>query len=258
VFNKYIISGSLIESYEMEIPPFIPTNKPGGRVGKNNQSLDKDMSQLYKKKAVTQARNTLRRLIESNFHSAYLFLTLTFRPTTQLDVTNFDECYEQFKNFIKRINSMLHYKKYDSMKYICITEFQDTNQRGAIHYHVLCDLSSEISAYEVESIWGLGNVYYKRETCGYKTNSIISNYLSKGMNDERLDGRKKYFNSHGLIRPTTYIADDPIYVSELLNQPNNTCLKSESYRSMHTGNTQITEYYVQNKEEILNHVKKIR
>ncbi|MBP7845880.1 MAG: hypothetical protein KA007_00385 [Candidatus Pacebacteria bacterium] len=137
--------------------------------------------------SVNRTRTEIRRLINSN-PQLNKFMTLTFADNfTDLKKANY-----LFNQFIKRMNY-----KYPNFRYLAIPEFQ---QRGAVHYHLLCDMPF-IHYSVIHETWGHGNIDIKTLKDVDNIGAYVCKYLSKDMFDERTFGKKKYFRSQTLTDP---------------------------------------------------------
>ena len=93
--------------------------------------------------------------------------------------------------------------KFGDFKYLSVIEFQE---RGAIHYHVICDWGF-IEEKEIAEIWGNGFIKVKgllKANNGKPVDNVgayIVKYMDKDMIDERLMGKKSYLTSRNLKRP---------------------------------------------------------
>lgn len=135
------------------------------------------------------------RLVECNA-DLDIFLTLTFAE----NLTNIEIANNLFNKFIKRLRSVK-----DDIRYIAVPEFQ---QRGAVHYHVLMS-GKYFPKAQLEKIWGHGFIKLKSIKQVEKLGKYISKYLTKEMFDQ-LRGKKKFFTSRGIIKPTTLYSDDAV------------------------------------------------
>ncbi|SES45956.1 hypothetical protein SAMN04488000_1403 [Lentzea albida] len=163
----------------------------------------------YRKSAVYRARQTLRRVILQNFTSRDKFVTLTFRDGEVEDLSDVSQTNPCFKRFIQRLNRWIQKKVPDfSFKYATVVEFQDKNGRGAVHYHLICNVPW-IPHEELERLWSHGFVGINAiRGKGRKDKKDVDNigaymikYMLKDFNDPRLKGKKSYFCSKGLDRP---------------------------------------------------------
>lgn len=198
MITKYIITNNVIEVYEME-------KYVAGRGGKRDkkytlESISSEIDRNYKNH--NQVRlNSIRRLATANFNKDSLFLTLTFDDKKVAhDIRCPKECNYQFKKFIQR----LRYSLKVDFKYLAVVEFQDLNNRGAVHYHVLIDLPF-IDFKQLEDIWGMGFIYLNKIDHVDNVGAYIVKYITKDGGDERLVGEKSYLRSSNLIDPKSFI-----------------------------------------------------
>lgn len=189
--KKVVLSGNIIEVYEYE-KSVIYGYKDTKKVVKGRSSVanieDKESN---REKVLSRARKDLRRIINSNIQVYSKFLTLTFADNVQdLDFAN-----NEFKKFIKRLN--YHYGI--KVKYSVVIEFQ---KRGAIHYHALLyNLTDKLDVKKISDIWGNGFVKINSIKEVDNVGAYVCKYMTK-TDDDRLLGRKMYFNSRGLNKPT--------------------------------------------------------
>jgi hypothetical protein len=86
-------------------------------------------------------------------------------------------------------------------------------------------------------------------------NKKLASYISKGILDSRLAGKKKYFRSKGLINPRSIVIEDSEELSNLLHNYDLSLLDSGSYNSRLYGKIQYQEYYANNTEELSEYVE---
>ena len=207
--KKVIIAGNVIEVYEYEKSVhfgYKDTRKNSKGRGSIASADDKEKN---REKVLSRARKDLRRIINCNIQKYSKFLTLTFKDNVQdLDYAN-----NEFKNFIKRLN--YHYGI--KIKYTAVIEFQ---KRGAIHYHcILYNLVQKINVQELQEIWKHGFIKINSIDNVDNVGAYVCKYMTK-TDDDRLLGRKMYFNSRGLNKPQEIKEPDLIaqLQSSLLNQ----------------------------------------
>jgi len=190
VEKKIIISGPIIEYIEFENPYWTDFE-----VIRREQNLDitKEGCNLLdnREKSLKRAKNEIRRLINANIDILDKFITLTFSKNE----TDLNYCNYEFNKFIKRLKY-----KYGDIEYIVVVEFQ---KRGAVHYHLLCNLGYVRNS-TLREIWGNGFVKINRIDRVDNLGAYVTKYMQKDMNDERLQGRKSYFRSKGLKKPIVY------------------------------------------------------
>jgi hypothetical protein len=100
-----------------------------------------------------------------------------------------------FKQFTKRLR-----RRFPLLKYIAVIEFQDKNDRGAIHYHMICNLPY-IKKSELADIWGLGFVKINSIDKVDNIGAYVIKYMTEDTDDKRLCGEHGYLLSKGLERP---------------------------------------------------------
>ena len=188
--KKAIISGNQIEIYEYEQAVLYgySDSKKGSR-GRQAVANDED-KEINREKVFKRARTNLRRLINCNIESDSKFLTLTFKD----NITDLDFANKEFKKFIMRLNYNFKIK----VKYSCVVEFQ---KRGAIHYHVvLYNLNGKVDLNKLSEIWGNGFIKLNKIKGVDNVGAYVCKYMTKS-DDDRLKGKKMYFNSRNLNKP---------------------------------------------------------
>ena len=213
--KKVIIAGNVIEFYEYEqsvqfgYKDTIKNYKGRGYIA------SADDKEKNREKVLSRARKDLRRIINCNIQKYSKFLTLTFKDNVQdLDYAN-----NEFKNFIKRLN--YHYGI--KIKYTAVIEFQ---KRGAIHYHcILYNLVQKINVQELQEIWKHGFIKINSIDNVDNVGAYVCKYMTK-TDDDRLLGRRMYFNSRGLNRPQEI--KEPDLIDQLQRSLLNQALKYEN------------------------------
>lgn len=197
VQEKIIISGDYVEIYKYSRGYYVGV--PQQRSIKRSVEIYhhiKKQQQEIRIDSLKRTKKRLKRMVNSN-KDLNKFLTLTFADNvTDLKIAN-----NEFKKFIKRLNY-----KYPKFKYVAVPEFQE---RGAVHYHLLCNIRyltvSELD--ELRQMWGNGWIDLRRidkvENVGNYMAKCLS-YLGKANQDNRLFGRKKFFYSINLLTPVIY------------------------------------------------------
>lgn len=188
--KKVVVSGNVIEVYEYE-NDVLYGYKDTKKIVKGRQSVaSAEDKEKNREKVLSRARKDLRRTINCNIQEYSKFLTLTFADNIKdLDLANYE-----FKKFILRLN--YHYKI--KVKYSAVIEFQ---KRGAIHYHVvLYNLTQKIDVGVFQDIWKQGFIKINSIKDVDNVGAYVCKYMTK-TDDDRLLGRKMYFNSRGLNKP---------------------------------------------------------
>lgn len=194
---KMVISGNIIEIYRYDKGIYKGYVNENGRAG--NGFIDDEERNKNREVTLMRARRDLRRIVNANIGQwgddvTCKFVTLTFRDNvTDLDIANYE-----FKKFIKRLNYEVYGKKCSYLKYTVVPEFQE---RGAVHYHVIFYNLPYVKSNIIEKVWGNGFIKINKIDDIDNVGAYICKYLTKENNDERLKGRKCYFNSRGLKKP---------------------------------------------------------
>lgn len=198
--SKAIISGDVVEFYVYEEEILKGYKDKIGQSGRRKDYVSPDYVE-NRKKSLRRAEVNLRRIINSNVnqygdHLTSKFMTLTFEKNVQdMDYANYE-----FKKFIGRLNYFVFKTKRSNIKYSAVVEFQE---RGSIHYHVIFYNLPYIPAKKINEIWRRrnGNINIKKIDHIDNVGSYLCKYMSKENEDPRLQGKKCYFNSRGLMKP---------------------------------------------------------
>lgn len=156
-----------------------------------------------------RAKRRLKELIDINFYNKFSFITLTFKENIQ-DITTSNKI---FSSFIRKLKYYLKKKEYN-FKYICVIE---TQKRGAIHYHMICNLPNYISYSYIIKIWNAsiqktllteefgGFVHISNSENSEYDSTNIAYYLSKYLIKKEVNpiffGKKVYFTSRNIKQP---------------------------------------------------------
>lgn len=214
--TKIVASGNVVEVYEFREPLFYGEQETRGNGGRSEDKErdpeeQKIIDEENRMRTMYRAKTSLKRSINANTHqwcksdgSPHLpaFITFTFAE----NITNAKEANAMFTKFIKRLTYHITGEKISHLKYIAVTEFQ---KRGAIHFHVIFfNLPAELVVNEREQrtiadLWKHGFIDVRPIDKITSLGSYITKYMQKNFNDDRLDGKKRYFSSRGLNQPKT-------------------------------------------------------
>lgn len=234
-YIKAICTGHIIEIYEYEKLPSVPTRKKTKKKKEDlpdflqdplleqRKKIDNRKANMYK------SRNNLRRLINANFDEHSKFITLTFRE----NLTDVKKANYEFMKFIQRLRY-----RYKGFKYVAVIEFQ---KRGAVHYHMISDLPY-IDNSELREIWGHGYVKINDITHVDNVGAYMIKYMIKDIADKRLMGLKSYQTSRGLIRPIELVGDEVDFLVKSLGLDNKKTVYSNCYETEHLGLATHKEY----------------
>lgn len=235
VRSKVIVSGGVVEVYEYERPVYKGFKSKGGR----NQEADEEGKEKNRRDALRRARQEIRRIVNANVgaygeHYTAKFLTLTFGNK----VTDLDKAHYEFKKFIKRMNYYLYGNKCGNLRYTAVVEF---HKSGAIHYHVIIYNIPYTRVEVIERIWGNGWVWIKKIDDVDNVGAYVCKYMTKDGDDERLRGRKCYFNSRGLFKPLV-IEDEKKTENIKQSLPDEFMTVSKQYENEHFGKISYRQF----------------
>ncbi|MCM1542123.1 MAG: hypothetical protein NC121_12810 [Blautia sp.] len=140
-----------------------------------------------------QRRKALRELCHNNFSgTGAVMLTLTFASTTPgKSFTDITAAHREFKKFIQRMNG-----HYDNFRYVATFSRQSN---GNWHYHVLCNLGSQVKNAGITQLWknGITHTTYVGDASLFKN---VVGYLAKNMDGAsgELKGKHGYLASKSL------------------------------------------------------------
>lgn len=224
-YRKVVLSGSVVELYEMDTRPYslksqksdvdwireMETEIEEAKIREAQENwealtdAEKDSvrfsigRQEFAKlqRNIMRTRNTVRRLILSNFDTTAKFWTFTFDDKKVPSEINQDvqAANAYWKQFVQRMR-----RKFGSFKYLTVLEFQ---KRGAVHYHCLVDLPY-VKQSVVQDIWANGFVSVNRIKHVDNLGAYLVKYMTKDLSDPRMFGNKTYQCSKGLQRPEEF------------------------------------------------------
>jgi len=221
--QKLLVTGKTAELYTYSKPVYygFQAYKKGALIIKREAKPRSDSS-------VKRARKNVRRITNSN-PGMDKFLTLTFaKHITDVKTANYE-----FKKFRQRLERFFGRK----FKYICVIEFM---KNGRIHFHLMLDIPF-IPWQDIIRIWGQGRPEIQFIRDKQKTGAYISKYISKGLDDIRLYGKKTYFYSRLVLKPLiSFFKNCSIDEYLHLFYPRIKGLKSFSYFNEHRGQVMYT------------------
>lgn len=202
--TKIIIAGDIIEVISYERPILKIQAKARAPDTKSRGQPNEQLKNNSRVLTTKRARSKLRRTISANVCRWYdqagepikpKFLTLTFKE----NIKEFEQANYEFTKFIQRLNENLSGRKSKAnLKYLVVPEFQ---KRGAIHYHVIFFNLPYIAAAKLKGIWRQGFIKINAIDEVDNVGAYISKYMGKNNDDERLQGKKCFWGSRGLLEP---------------------------------------------------------
>lgn len=248
---KVIVSGQMVEVYQAKTPVFaIGLEKKGKETGGPIAPLSQEERERQDKNNALRSYFEFERRAVLNFKpNKSCFLTLTFRDTENFDVTDVATCNACFKGFIRKLR-----KKYGkAFKYVATIEFQDSNKRGAVHYHMLISLSY-LKCEDVQKLWGHGAINIQKMKNTRHAVSYVAKYMKKGLIDDRLRGKKKWHGSMNLFNPIERYGDaakDVLNRIEALPEGQKEKYSENHYFSEYSKEEiSYTRYFIQDEELI--------
>lgn len=223
-----VISGKIIEVYEYENGYLKGYSDKTGKTGRT-EGVESENKGDNRAKAMQRARTDIRRLINANAEDFSKFVTLTFGKNEK----DLDYCNREFKKFIQRLKY-----KYSDFKYLTVVEFQE---RGAVHYHMLCNLPY-IKSNELAEIWGNGFIKINRIDRVTNLGAYVTKYMQKDLSDARLEKRKCYFTSRNLDKPIEITQKKEIEQLQTTLSRNLKLTYETSYNNDYTGKVMYRQY----------------
>lgn len=253
VKTKIVIAGEIVEVYE-----YSKGYKTGFTIDKDKHDVGRKkdfVSEEYDEnrgKVLHRAKKRLMGLINAN-NDAYgrefstKFLTLTFRE----NITDIKWANREFSKFIQRLNYRVFNTKKSNLKYSAVIEFQ---QRGAIHYHVVIYNMPYLDADVISEVWTYGFVKINKIDHVDNLGAYVTKYMTKDNDDPRLQGEKCYFNSRGLMKPTTITDKKEVETIAGSLPLSNLCYTAE-YENEFVGDVKYTQYNINRINENLSILK---
>lgn len=229
--KMFIQTGNFFELYTYKTPFEIDKKYRLTKSPKRPSSTRNDLplKQEYVQKSTQRAKNKIRRLIVGNMWAAespLQFVTLTFKD----NVTDLLSANYEFQKYRQRMSTKIK----QSLSYVAVPEIQNKRLKkyghAVWHYHMITFNQPKYSDTKLESIWGNGfcdgQTVYKTDGTG----NYLTKYLTKSYADQRMKGKKRYYNAvnhqprsiyhpkvvdhlhHQLLTSTESINDYPLYV----------------------------------------------
>ncbi len=256
-----IISGFTIETYNYKGSPLVYDFKRPAVERNPIIVVDEESKQRKiesRKTSMNRSRSIIRRLVNANAWHWYkpsglpylpIFLTFTFAD----DIKDIPTANYIFSKFMKRFNYEITGSKNAFLKYVVVTEYQDKYDRGVIHFHGIFFNLKHIYVDTLSAIWGEGFIKLKKINNVKNAGAYVSKYMSEDFGDERLDGKKKYFSSRGLIKPTVIKEEEK--VSQIVSQIPSKYLKhnkefDRKYKGKKIGTVEYTQYLLEKRQTL--------
>lgn len=229
-YEKIVVTQGIVEVWRYE-----KLNIKGG----GERDGDGEHHETNYKQRQKHRRNRIRQLVCSNFDSGSKFVTLTFNDSHEFDIRDVQACNQYFRKFILRLKY-----RYPDLKYVAVIEFQDKNGRGAVHYHMICNLPY-IKKADLQEIWKGGFVKINAIDKVDNVGAYVVKYMCKDTEDTRLCGENAYLHSKGLQEPVevcTWKGESDLWRQLHETIESETPSYSAKYESEYAGKIEYMQY----------------
>lgn len=194
--TKVTQMGEYFEIMHTEQPVFCNINQQK-KNKKRGTAINKKTRIKNKKRNAWRTKQKIIQLVRTNFTKNAKFLTLTFDDNQQFNIKSIPVCNKYFSLFIRRLS-----RKYPSLKYIGVIEFQDKKGRGAVHYHIIHNLPF-VHWSELKKMWGHGDIHITRPKSLKHVMYYVPKYLNKNATDPRFEKHRSLKYSKNLKKPAS-------------------------------------------------------
>jgi len=196
-YIKWFQSGTLLEKYEYE--KNLPIRRKSPKIAPRGP---RDRKLVFRSAdSLRRAQRGFRRLVRANLvgDAPPAFLTLTM-----FQILPYEASCKLFTSFI----ATLRREQGEGFRYIAVPEYQ---RRGALHFHVLLWGLNEYASEESETryfarLWLRGFCDAIITDGSPRLAGYFAKYMSKSMQDVRLNGKKAYFCGRNTLRPVSVSA----------------------------------------------------
>ena len=138
----------------------------------------------------------------------------------------------------RSLNYAMYGTKKANLRYSVVVEFQE---RGAVHYHIVFYNLPYLKSDKLAEIWGNGFVKINKIDDVDNVGAYVTKYMSKDLGDERLRGRKCYFNSRCLKQPVEITEKEKVEAVKAA-LPLDTLKYSAEFDNEYLGNIRYRQY----------------
>lgn len=218
---KVIQSRNRLEVYRYSVPQVKGKgNNHNGRKGKSDCSKKVEKN---RKEVLNKARNNIIRLVNCN-PELCTFITFTYASNMQ-DLKQSKEDLRQCIRYMQKF--------WKGLKYLYVLEYQ---RRGAIHYHMLCNIpmtiktarngeyksteQKELEQYFHEVYWPYGWVDIRnlKEQGVTNVGLYVSVYLVEDLLSLNLEGARCYGYSRNLDKPTVSVISQECTMEDIIKE----------------------------------------
>lgn len=182
------------EQFEVEI---YPQFKSMSDVPPEGRSIKKDNDRAQRNLNDKNARKYVERLINVNFDSGDIWMTLTYDAAHLPPDGDIDAAIKVMQLFIKRVNYQRKKRGLPTAKYVYVTEY-NPNEKIRWHHHIVMDGLMDMDT--VESCWKQGSRNEVRRLQKDENGlSGMANYIVK--EKDRVRSERRWNSSQGLKNP---------------------------------------------------------
>lgn len=176
-------------------------------------------------------------LANCNFDVEYAkFITLTFAENQQdIAVAN-----HRLDLFLKKMR-----RQYGRFRYLWVMEFQ---RRGAIHYHMLADISEYIPWQWLQEAWKDGDARIEAIDHVDNVGAYVAKYMAR-LDDRRLDGKKAFGHSRGMKKPEIITGREAEKIARYLEE-RQTPVHAATYTGEYVGEVQQLSYNLKRRKGV--------
>jgi hypothetical protein len=241
------MAGSFIEvySYKTKSLNYGKSEDVQGLFLNTKKELNEEEKEKLKRFNQETSKEKATNLINANCHQYWkkenepfvpVMLTLTYEDRS---IKHLEQANPSLPLFIKRFNyEVLDGDKNAYLKYVTIPEWQ---KDGTVHYHTAIFNLPFVPHKKLTDIWGHGHVWMTRTDRTRSVGGYMTKYMTKGFNDYRMQGHKKYMPSRGLFQPTV-VYDEPKALSIKKILPASREIRRWEYQSEWNGTIERTSY----------------
>lgn len=227
--TRVVTSGPIVEIYQYEVP--IVTGQQRNGFGRGIGDADETKKAKNRVDTLRKARQSIRRLVNANIGPESKFVTLTFKD----NVRDFKVANYEFKKFVGRLKYFVGKR----LKYLVVPEF---HRSGVIHYHVVFFSLPYVRQKILQEIWGQGIVDIRKIRHVDNLGAYVCKYLNKGVDDQRLVGKKCYFTSRNLEKPKEFMTGKKLITEGATSLPARHKIYESSFHNDHTGTVMYQQY----------------
>ena len=231
-YVKVLVSKHIVEVWRYEDMPLPGSDRDG-------ESLEpKSSCDPMEERAKNQRRSKweFMRRVNCTFDAGSRFVTFTFRDGVLSDVTDVREANSYWNRFMNRMR-----RRFGNFEWTVVVEFQDSNGRGAVHFHMIANLPY-IPKQQLEDIWEGGFVWINAIDKVDNVGAYVVKYMAADLADIRLCGLKAWRTSRNIKKPLELRGDDARDFLEAYGLVAVDCVSSSAYMSEYNGAIQYEQY----------------